>query len=73
MTKLEVLSIILECQKMCAPVKVSIGWTNKDNQVKSNYIVVHEAPPKVIKELMNTKDLFPSLVEGEGLLIICKE
>lgn len=73
MTKIEVLSVILAEQENSAPVKLTLGYTDSNNHVHHNYIVVHSAPPKVIKKLMTTEDIYPVLEDGVGLVIRCSE
>lgn len=48
-------------------VKLSTGYTY-NNMVHTDYVVVHDAPPRVVSEIV-TKFKLVSLREGVGLVI----
>lgn len=52
----------------CGPlVKLSTGAVIK-GQVKADYVVVHDAPPRITREILSTFKMV-GLTEGMGLLI----
>lgn len=48
-------------------VKLSTSYTDDDNQVRKGYVVIHKAPPRVTREIME-KFVMVAMTE-HGLLI----
>ena len=72
-TRIEVLSVIAQEQQTCAPVKLTIGYTDpKTNMVKNDRIVIHKCPPVILERLVNLCGYKADMCE-EGLVIMCDE
>lgn len=70
MTRSEFLTGLAELQQQTAPIKLSIGWTvPKTNLVKSNYILITEAPPKVLNYVVTNIPGYAYEIHDGGLLI----
>lgn len=70
MTRSEFLAGLAKLQQQTAPINLSIGWTDPEtNQVKSNYIMITEAPPKVISYVATNLPGYAYSIHDGGLLI----
>lgn len=69
-TVMAVLGILADMQKDTSPINLSIGNVTKGGTVQTDVIVIHEAPPIVLKEIVNTCGYRASL-EKEGIVITC--
>jgi hypothetical protein len=65
-----VLTFLLDAQRKCAPIKLSIGYVSKDNQVRNTRLVIYDAPPSIISELVKDKDIICSMSEDIGGFVI---
>lgn len=68
-TKAEVLALLVRIQEDCAPIKLSIGHVCKANFVNHDSITIHDAPPVVLRALVNA-GLLVQIVEDGGVRII---
>lgn len=62
------LNYLVEIQSKTAPVELSIGYVDEDNQVNSNVLVIKECPPFVFDIVASWKEVNKEMVNG-GLLI----
>ena len=62
----ELLSLLLSLQEKTAPIKMSLGYTGKNNIVYRG-IMIHEAAPAVINELV--KNGYCCSLMSEGMLV----
>lgn len=51
----ELLASLAEMQSISgsAPIEISIGWTDKNNMVVDNEVLIKKAPPVVAKKLVD--------------------
>lgn len=64
----EALHALLLAQEHTAPIKLSIGYTDKSQHIQKNCLLIHEAPPAIITMLVKDARLVCYMTE-KGLIV----
>ena len=64
----KLLGYLVEIQSSTAPIDLSIGYVNENNQVISDVIVIKECPPHIFDIVASWKEVNKEMIKG-GLLI----